>query len=290
MRSFAPLRPWREVVRDLPGDRLVEVRGQRFHVSRDGAGPPLVLLHGIAASSYSYRDLIPLLAPGFETIAIDLSGFGKTERPRDIESYRIEEQADRIARLLDELGGDRVSIVGHSFGAAVAACLASRHPGRVEKLALVSPVTEFRKAPWFWRNWVGLRIAYGGVRLLLSDSDRFRRAIRNSFYREGILTRQVADHYRESMLVEGFREAFFGYAKALGGRGAHIPGYEKLAHSILVIAGEKDGIVTVDACERLVSSLHDGRLFVVPSCGHSAPEEAPEAVVSALGAFLGSPG
>jgi magnesium chelatase accessory protein len=118
------MRPdWNREGRDWPNrasSSFVEAGGLRWHVQRMGAGPVLLLLHGTAAATHSWRALMPLLAARFAVIAPDLPGHGFTSAPKD-NGYTLPAMAQSVAALLREMGDTPAVTVGHSAGAAIAA-------------------------------------------------------------------------------------------------------------------------------------------------------------------------
>jgi magnesium chelatase accessory protein len=114
--SPAPV-PFDWPLRDF--SRLVDAAGMRWHVQRMGQGEPLLLIHGTAASTHTWRDLMPLLASRFDVLAIDLPGHGYSERlPGG--SMSLPSLAGAVGELLDTVGFRPALIVGHSAGAAIA--------------------------------------------------------------------------------------------------------------------------------------------------------------------------
>lgn len=285
--KLAPLVPYDEAIREIPQDRFVEVAGQSVYVHDQGDGPAIVLLHGFASTAHSFRELFGPLSQRFRLLAIDLNGFGYTERPRHSKSYRIEAQADLIVEILKRKGINEVVMLGHSYGSAVSAVLAARHPDLVEKVILISPPSEFaEKPPWYVRNGLGIRAAYFMIRALLSNPEKFRELSGKAVHVEGVLTEEVSEIYRRSMLIEGLKKACFGYAKAFGGKGADSIRYEKVAQPVLVIAGEKDAVVSSKSCEVVAGKIAESSLVMLPECGHCPPEERPGEVVTAISNFL----
>jgi pimeloyl-ACP methyl ester carboxylesterase len=118
---------------------IIQANGLRFHVVDEGAGPPVVLLHGFPDTSYLWRHQIAALKDaGFRAIAPDLRGRGKTERPATVEDYALRHSMADVAALMDALGIERAHIVAHDWGAAVAWLFAALLPQRVERLIATS--------------------------------------------------------------------------------------------------------------------------------------------------------
>ncbi len=116
--------------------RFVEIHGHTRAYRICGRGPALLLLHGIGDSSASWVPLMRPLAEHFTVIAPDMLGHGESAKPRA--DYSVAAYANGMRDLLDVLGIDKATVVGHSLGGGVAAQLAYQHPTRVERLVLVS--------------------------------------------------------------------------------------------------------------------------------------------------------
>ncbi|MFF7995353.1 alpha/beta fold hydrolase [Kitasatospora xanthocidica] len=117
-----------------------------------GAEPARLYLHGLGATSPVYFAAAathPLLA-GHRSLLMDLLGFGISDRPTDF-GYTVEEHADAVATAVRAAGLDRVEVVGHSMGGAIAIVLADRHPGLVSRLVMVDanldPIDPDRRRP-----------------------------------------------------------------------------------------------------------------------------------------------
>jgi pimeloyl-ACP methyl ester carboxylesterase len=111
-----------------------------LHVAIDeGAGPLVVLVHGIASSSVTFENLVPLLTGRHRVLAIDLLGFGESVAPEST-AFTIEEHVDALTETLDALRLDAPFVlVGHSMGSLIASRYAATHGKRVRKLVLVAP-------------------------------------------------------------------------------------------------------------------------------------------------------
>src|SRR5262245_1007258 len=112
------------------------VHGYRRAYRMLGTGPPLLLLHGIGDSSRGWLPLLPALAERYTVIAPDLLGHGASAKPRA--DYSVAAYANGMRDLLDVLGVERVTLVGHSLGGGVAAQFAYQYPARCERLVLVA--------------------------------------------------------------------------------------------------------------------------------------------------------
>jgi len=104
-------------------------------VKSEGAGPPVVFIHGFAAAINWWDEVAPELAIDHRVIRIDLIGHGGTAAPSS--GYAIERQAALVAAILDKLGVDRSTVIGHSLGGEVATALAELEPKRIERLIFI---------------------------------------------------------------------------------------------------------------------------------------------------------
>src|SRR5689334_17288611 len=132
----------RELVPLSDHSRFVSVDGIKLHYQEfgDETKPAVLLIHGFRSSAYVWRSSAPLIAnQGFHVLAIDLVGFGYSEKPRWFE-YSIQAQARIVSRFMNRLGIGRATVVGSSYGGAVAATLALDYSEQVEKLVLTDAV------------------------------------------------------------------------------------------------------------------------------------------------------
>src|SRR6185437_4638772 len=111
---------------------------------RAGAGPALVLVHGLLGYSFSWRGVIPALAHKNEVFAVDMPGAGFSEC-RAVLDFRLAGAARRLLAFLDAAGSDSCDLVGSSYGGSTAVMLAGLAPSRVRSLVLVSPANPWSK-------------------------------------------------------------------------------------------------------------------------------------------------
>lgn len=278
-----PLRPLAEIRAQKPAS-FIEVAGQPIHVERWGDGPPeVVLLHGMAASTYSFRKLGSLMATRGNVLAVDLNGFGFTGRPADPAAYTLGGQAAMVRRVVEHLGGRKIVLVGHSYGALVAIEMASRHPETVESLVLISPPVGEAPLPWYLRSSLARTAMYPLIRVFLSRPDSFRRAFASAFYRDDAFTTDDAEAYRERLLVEGLWNAYRGLTAAVSVGGPAPTGKAaSLDVPITILAGQHDKIVPLENLQKFAASMPGVELKILQQSGHSSPEEEPGQVAELI--------
>jgi pimeloyl-ACP methyl ester carboxylesterase len=130
---------WRDPAIAGVTHRLIETNGIRLHVAEQGAGPLVILCHGFPECWYSWRhQLRALAAAGFRAVAPDLRGYGRSDRPEEIEKYTMLDDVGDIVGLVDALGADQAVIVGHDVGARVAWQAALMRPDRFRAVIALS--------------------------------------------------------------------------------------------------------------------------------------------------------
>jgi haloalkane dehalogenase len=122
--------PFAAHYRDLDGMRLAHVD--------EGDGAPVIFLHGEPTWSYLWRNVIPPVRDaGFRCVAPDLAGFGRSDKPTDIDWYSYDRHVSTTAALLEDLDLREATMVVHDWGGAIGLRLAVEHPDRIERLVLL---------------------------------------------------------------------------------------------------------------------------------------------------------
>src|SRR5215475_2499566 len=124
----------------------------RLWVEEDGHGDPILLIHGVGGSTYSWRRIVRALARTHHVISVDLKGFGRSDKPFD-RAYGLLDQVRLLKRLINRGGLHDVTLVGHSFGGGVALALTlalnAIEPGAVRQLVLIDSVAYRQAFPLF---------------------------------------------------------------------------------------------------------------------------------------------
>jgi haloalkane dehalogenase len=120
------------------GPNYVEQDGLRLHYLDEGAGDPVLCLHGEPTWSFLYRKMIPVLAGAVRVLAPDYFGFGRSDKPTEVGWYSFDRHYDSILRLVEELDLHGLTVVVQDWGGPIGLRLAVEHPERVERLVLMN--------------------------------------------------------------------------------------------------------------------------------------------------------
>ncbi len=283
---------WEDVFEDVihsEHSHFVEVDGARIHFQEFGArgNPTLLLIHGYTASTYSWHKVtIALAEMGFHVIAVDLLGFGFSGKPRWFD-YAITSQARMISRFMNRLGIGRATVVGCSYGGAVAATVALDYPEFVEKLILVDAISNDEVKNQTIFRLAGLPGIGEVVAAFLTDSRYFSRArMHNTLAPDNhhlITNERVEAIIRPLSAADAHNSALITLRNWDANRietDAHL-----INHQTLIIWGEDDTVVPVRNGERLHQSILNSRMVVFRKCGHVPQEEYPEGFVQVVTDF-----
>ena len=154
----------------------VDVDGVGIEYEVTGEGRPVVLLHGFPDSGRLWRHQVPALAgAGFQVIVPDLRGYGRSDKPGEVDAYSIPVLAGDVLGVLADLGIGKAHVVGHDWGAALAWALASFAPESVDHVAVLSvgnPATFLRTLEQRQKSWYMLLFQFAGTaERWLSDDD-----------------------------------------------------------------------------------------------------------------------
>jgi pimeloyl-ACP methyl ester carboxylesterase len=288
------------VSRSLPqvegvSHHTVEARGVRFHYAEAGGGEDVVLcLHGWPQHWYEWRNLMPALAGEHRVLALDLRGFGWSDAPAD--GYEKENMADDVFAVLDELGIERVKLVGHDWGGWIGFLLALKAPERIDRylaLNILPPWTSARAiAPHLWRFWYQWLILSPGIGYRLHTSGKFvpkvlaGASVRREVWDDATLhafSDTFTEPDRARAAVQMYRVFNLREAPEIGrGRYAHA----RLEVSTKLLFGTGDQALQhtlLAGCERHADEM---QVEKVDGCGHFIVDEMPDLVAERAREFL----
>jgi pimeloyl-ACP methyl ester carboxylesterase len=276
----------------------VEARGLRFHLAEAGEGDDVVLcLHGWPQHWYEWRFLLPALAAaGHRAIAMDLRGFGWSEATRD--GYEKENLAADVLAVLDELGLDRVKLVGHDWGGWIGYLLCLRAPERFEKylaLNILTPWVDQRVVfPEIWRFLYQPLVASPGLGAWLHTSGTIvpkvlvgASQVRDNWDSETlrIFSDNLAEPDRARACVQMYR-TFLVREQPEMMRGRYVR--QRLTVPTLHLHGTADTALLPKMLAGWQRHADDMRVELVEGCGHFIADEAPDLVADRALGFFGS--
>jgi pimeloyl-ACP methyl ester carboxylesterase len=243
----------------------VRANGLDIAYAVDGAGPPLVLLHGASSSGATdFGPLLPALQRGFRCHLPDARGHAET-RWDAADGFRYEWLVEDLLAFVDALGLPTFHLLGFSMGAATALGFAERYPERLRTLVLVgiSPEREPRAS----------------VARRLFDPDRIQR-------HDPAWAAELSARHDPVQGVGAWQRLLPAIASDVGAQELHGPAdLVRVDCPVLVACGDADPFVRVDQAWRLKRQLPDARLFVAPDCGHEVLLRKPALATEALAGF-----
>lgn len=259
----------------------IEVEGARVRYIDKGEGPPVVLVHGFASSLENWDAVIPVLVKKHRVLAMDLKGFGWTDRPEG--DYSPWAEAKIVRALMDRRGIDRAAVVGHSWGSSVVLALALGAPERITKIALYDAWVFEDQIPTFFR--LARRQGVGELLFGIYYKERADDRLALAFYDPTILNEKLAEDVERSLERPGTVAA--ALAATRGQQFAEVEKrYRTIQKPVLLLWGREDVVTTLDFGERLSKELPQARLVVYPKCGHFPMIEAASASTAELARFL----
>lgn len=268
----------------LPGDDPI-----RLHAEEAGAGRPLLLLHGLGASTFTWRRIAGDLARNHRVIALDLKGFGQSEKPLD-RAYSAEDQAALVAAFIRKRGLDGITLVGHSFGGTVAlltALVFANEPARIERLVLLATPAVPQPFPEFAAAIETPLLPYG-VLGVMSPERLARTGLTWSRDPKNPPSEADVTGYAAPFYDLGARHAFIETARWIVATNAqgYTARFRNLSVPSLLVWCRNDEIVSLSLGRKLARVLPNARLKVLRGCGHLPQDERPGALVGILKPFL----
>lgn len=283
--------------------RSISTNGVTLAVDDRGDGEPIVLLHGFPELAYSWRHQISALNDaGYRTIAFDQRGYGASSKPNDVSDYGLEFLAADVVGVLDRLGIETATLIGHDWGSIVTWTTALLHPARVSRVVSLNvpyrgsctgfPTMDVIREHLADRFGYVLTFQEEGLveELFFKDpSVWLRKAYGSVALDPGFLT---DDEF--AVFVDGFSEN--GLAGPLGwyrNIDANSKNFEHLLNApitqpTLMLAADSDPVLPVSLTEGMDRWISDLTTVVIPDSGHWTQQEQPDAVSNAILDWLGS--
>jgi pimeloyl-ACP methyl ester carboxylesterase len=272
----------------------VDVGGVHLHVVQAGPrdGPPVVLLHGFPEFWYAWRDVIPpLVAAGYRVIVPDQRGYGDSDKPSDVEAYRVDLLGDDIAALMKALGHENACVAAHDWGGGVAWNLAIRHPERVNHLVVIDTphpdagrrmASKEEKIAWYRTFFQIPYLPEWTARL-------FHWAVLSKMLRDtaapGAFPDDKLAQYRSAWDRDGAFGTMVNWYRATHRDPSAPSGERRVRMPTLILLAPRDAFIPSDLARASLPLLDDGRLVELAEGTHWVMQEHPEVVAHEVGTF-----
>ncbi|HEX9640131.1 MAG TPA: alpha/beta hydrolase [Candidatus Krumholzibacteria bacterium] len=283
---------------DVWNHQFAEVNGVRLHYVRQGAGSPVLLVHGWPGFWFEWNKNIPALAERFDIVAPDMRGYAYSDKP-DLppeEGYNDLVMANDLAALVRQLGFERVSVVAHDFGAMWAQRFAREHAALLDKLVLFNPPYAGIGGRWFempqvFESWYMIfhqqpcaEDIVGATRA--SIETYLRHFLRHWSHDTDVFTDEEVAEYVEAYSQPGaVRGGFNCYRAALrtAGQANNAP----IQAPTLVLWSDRDPILRFEWSDKLGEVFPNHTLHKIEGAGHFMAREDPERINKEIIGFLG---
>lgn len=259
--------------------KFINLDGVRVHYIERGEGEPVLMVHGLGSYSYTWRHNIDVLASHFRVLAIDLKGFGLSEKPIG-PGYSIDSHVYTVLQFISKLDLDWVHFVGSSMGGEIGLRICLEKPELIHKLILIGSSGYRDKLPSSIRLLARLPYKYVVRPLIkrkyLTDEALFQ-FVKSAFYNPHAITEEEIRQYLYPVSTHGFEQSFIRLLREFD-FGKRKEEYESIKHQALILAGEKDFVIPHEHSLKLHRALQNSSLITIPNSGHFLHEEKPEEI------------
>ena len=268
--------------------RTVHTPRGRLSTMEAGTGPPVLAIHGLGGTKGSFLPTVASLSDRFRVVAVDLPGFGDSDKPIGA-SYDPRFFAEAIIDLLEALELERVDLIGNSLGGRVGLEVALRAPERVRRLALLAPSLAWRRP----RRWApALRLVRPELGLVqLAPRPVVQAVVRRVIpgAEEG-WTAAGVDEFLRAYLTPAGRAAFYAaarqiYLEAPHGKNGFWTRLRGIQSDALFVWGRRDTLVPIAFARHVTEALPEARHLEL-DCGHVPQVELPKQTHQAIRGFL----
>lgn len=269
--------------------QFIKVEHLKLHYLEMGAGEPILLLHGWPTSAYLWRNLIPTLAEKNRVIALDLPGFGRSDK-RLGDSFSFNFQEKMIDGFLQQMGIEQVNLAVHDLGGPLGLFWAVKHPEKVLRITFLNTLV-YPEFSWAVKLF-GLSTVLPLVKNWMSSPRGIRAAMRLGVVHKEQLSKTDIEQYQRPFQSKEARKVLLKTVQRLS-----IKAYHQIASElpnfkipIQLIYGKEDRILPdiEKTMTRLQQDLPQAELTVLDDCGHFLQEDKPTEIAQLMSRFLQS--
>jgi pimeloyl-ACP methyl ester carboxylesterase len=254
-----------------------------------GEGDPILCLHGLGANIFTWHYFIDSFSKNHKLVLVDLKGCGRSAKPED-ELYSIQDHADALYELILQNDWRRITLVGNSYGGALALLLAGRleenDSPRISSLVLIDAGAYKEYLPGYVRL---MRTILGSpIIFLMPARQAVRSVLEFSFYDRKKITEEQIAAYARPLLDPGTRNALLQTMRQCIPADADelVAKFKNISVPTLLLWGRHDRVVPVRVGELLNQAIPNSVLEVFEDCGHIPQEEQPQKTIARISQFL----
>lgn len=260
----------------------------KLHYLEAGAGEPVLLLHGWPTSSYLWRDTIPAMAASHRVIALDLPGYGLSDKPLDV-SYSLPYYEEVLAAFLDALDIAAVNLVVHDIGGPIGLYWAVHHREQVLRLGLLNTFVYLDISTRQKLYYLGGRIP--GLKQFMVSQYNLAMVMRGSVHNKQRMTKDIVRSYLQPFVGKDARRALskaiidFFNEDDMATIARELPRFDI---PVLLLYGENDRALPEIArtMDRVAREIRHTERTTLPDCGHLLQEDAGPRVGERIAEFL----
>ncbi len=262
--------------------QFMEINGMKVHYRDEGAGIPIVLIHGTGASLHTWNDWTTDLVKNYRVIRLDLPAYGLTGQDPQ-KRYSSKDYVDLLHAFLGELKVDKFHLAGNSLGGLVSWLYASYHPEKVEQLVLLDPSGfPFKHTPMVIKM-AKTPILNNFIRYITPRSF-IEKNIKEVYFDETLIKESTIDRYHDLSQYKGNRQAFID--RSFVEREDYTERLGLIQAPTLILWGENDAWIPVSDAPKFKAAIKDAQMVIMPKTGHVPMEERPKESLAIVLDFL----
>jgi 2-hydroxymuconate-semialdehyde hydrolase len=268
------------------GQDFIRLRGADIHYVEKGSGErTIILVHGLGGGAFTFRNNIDVLASqGYKVYAIDLKGFGLSEKVVGSD-YSHTEQAKILLDFMEQKDIDRAAVAGHSMGGRVALIAYDLKPQNFENIILIDSAGLENNSPAFYNSLITQPIVDILYYNIFVKGKNFQKFLSSAFYKSDFVSPEVAGLYLESFKIKDSNKSFLFIIKSNNAYDIESV-LKKVNIPVLIVWGRQDGWISLESAYRFNLLINGSELAIIDNAGHVSMEEQPEAVNKRILEFL----
>ena len=273
----------------------IQTNGIKLHYVTQGNGPLMLLLHGFPEFWYSWRHQIPAFAADHKVVALDLRGYNDSDKPEAQSAYVMAEFIKDVKGVIEGLGYDRCTLVGHDWGGAIAWSFAYAYPEMVDRLIVLNFPHPAKFAEGLRTPQQLLRSAYifffqipivPELLIQLNDFQLLEAAFKGMAVNKTAFGTDDIEAYKNAFAKRNTLTSALNYYRNVFAQGVTTRDWGILTVPTLLIWGEADTALGKELTDNTEKYVQDFRIRYIPNCSHWVQQEQPQLVNQLMREFL----